>query len=114
MNSFEDKIQSLKEAYIKLGGSADYFDENVIKKLKLNPITLKQSINAHREEISRPYVSAAALELFFDEIFQRVIFHRHPGLHALESAVLRFQFPIAPKLGNTQTTELRFPFVITG
>ena len=35
-------------------------------------------------------------------------------VHALELAVLGLEFPIASQLGHTQTTEPRFPFVITG
>ena len=63
--------------------------------------------------ISRPHVAATGLELFFNQVLQRVIFHRHLGVHAFELAVLRFQFPISAQLRHTQTTEFRFPFVVT-
>jgi len=42
-----------------------------------------------REEIPRPRVAATALELFFNEIFQRVIFHRHLGVF-MPSGYMRF------------------------
>ena len=61
MNSFKDKIQSLKETYIELGGSADYFNENVTEKLKPNSITLKQSINAHRKEIENELINSFSI-----------------------------------------------------
>ena len=62
--------------------------------------------NVDREEIPRPHVAATALELLFNEIFQRMIFHRHLGIHAFELAVLGFELPIAPQLGYAQSTEL--------